>query len=120
MCLNIQNQREWLSMRSVLTGTAIISTCSQDLQRQEKCSDSCTRLVKAILVLVVVTDDQPGTIVFSAVRKKFDIATQTLPKPPAVQETAVNSNQCNNTTEKNLEACLRFSTHCRYNICNII
>ena len=36
-----------------------------------------------VLVLVpkVATDDQPGPIVFSAVTKKLDIATQTLCEP---------------------------------------
>ena len=63
----------------------------------------------------VATDDQPGPIVFLAVTKKFDIATQTLREPPAIQKTPVNSNQGNNTTEKILEASLRLSTHCKYN-----
>ena len=34
-----------------------------------------TRLVNPILVPTVATDDQPGPIVFSAVKNKFDIAT---------------------------------------------
>ena len=50
-----RNQRQWLSVPSLLPGTTMISTCStfqscrlnisDDLQRQGKCSDSCTRLV---------------------------------------------------------------------------
>ena len=88
---------------------------SKDSQRQVKCSDSCTRLVNPILVPTVATDDQPGPIVFSAITKKFDIATQTLHEAPAIQKTPVNSNQCNTTTENFLEASLRLSTHCKYN-----
>ena len=68
-------------------------------------------MVNPILVPVVATDDQPGPIVFSAVTKKFDIATQTLRAPPAMEKTPVNSNQANNTKEKILEASLRLSTH---------
>ena len=52
---------------------------------------------------------------FLAVTKNLDIATQTLSEPPAIQETPVNSNHGNNTTEKMLEASLRISTHCKYN-----
>ena len=52
---------------------------------------------------------------FLAVTKNFDIATQTLCEPPAIQETPVNSSHGNNTTEKMLEASLRISTHCKYN-----
>ena len=72
-------------------------------------------MVNPILVPAVATDDQPGPSVFSAVTKKFDIATQTLCEPPAKQKTPVNSNQGNNTTENFLEASLRLSTHCKYN-----
>ena len=72
-------------------------------------------MVNLILVPTVATDDQPGPIVFSAVTKKFDIATQTLHEPPAIQKTPVNSNQGNNTTEKIIEASLRLSTHCKCN-----
>ena len=53
------------------------------IYRQDKCSDSCTRLV--ILVPAVSTDDEPGPVVFFAVTKKFDIATQNLQIPPAVK-----------------------------------
>ena len=88
---------------------------SDDSQRQVKCNDSCTRLVNPILVPTVATDDQPGPIAFSAITKKFDIATQTLCEPPIIQKTPVNSNQGNNNTEKNLEASLSLSTHCTYN-----
>ena len=109
-------------MPSVLHGTTMISTCSTfqscrlnisgDLQRQGKCSDSCTRLVNPLLVPAVATDDQPGPFVFSAVTKKFDIATQNLQVPPVMQKKTkkqkqkqkklVNSNQSNYTTENNL------------------
>ena len=92
------------------------SGISEDPQRQNKCSDSCTRLVNQILVPVVVTDNQPGPVVFSAVTKKFDIATQTLRELPAKQKTPVNSNQGNNTPEKLLEASLTDYLH----IANII
>ena len=67
-------------------------------------------MVNPILVTTVDTDDQPRPIVFSAITKKFDIAT-----PPTIQRTPVNSNQGNNTTENILEASLRLSTHCKYN-----
>ena len=67
------------------------------------------------LVPTVATDEQPGRVVFSAVTKKFDIATQTLREPPIIRKTAVNSNQGNNTTEIILEASLKLSTNCKYN-----
>ena len=111
MCPGIQ--RQWLSMPSLLPGTINISTCShvlvrssisKDPKRQGKCSDSCTRLVNPILVLAVTTDDQPGPAVFLTVTKKFDIVTQTLCEPPAMQKSPVNNNQGNNTTvKKNLD-----------------
>ena len=51
----------------------------------------------------VATDDQPGSLVFLAVRKKFDIVTQNLQVPAAMQKkkkkTLVNSSQSNYTTE---------------------
>ena len=72
-------------------------------------------MINPILVPAVATDDQPVPIVFSAVTKKFDIATQTLREPPVMQKTPVNSNQGNNTTENILEASLGLSTHCKYN-----
>ena len=72
-------------------------------------------MVKPILVPAVATDDQPTPSEFSAVTKKFYIATQTLREPPAMQKTPVNSNQGNNVTEKILEAAFRLSTHCKYN-----
>ena len=64
-------------------------------------------MVNPILVSAVPTDDQPGPIVLLAITNKFGIATQTLREPPATQKTPINSNQGNNTTEKNLEASLR-------------
>ena len=57
-------------------------------------------IINPILVPAVITDDQPGPIVFSAVTKKFGIATQTLCEPPAMQKTPVNSNQGNSTAKK--------------------
>ena len=39
-----------------------------------------------ILVPAVATDDQPGPVVFLAVTKKCDIATQNLQVPPAMQK----------------------------------
>ena len=72
-------------------------------------------MVDPILVLAIAIDDQPGPSVFSAVTKKLDFATQTLRETPTMQKTPVNSNQGNNTTEKNLEASLRLSTHYKYN-----
>ena len=58
-----------------------------------------------ILVPAVATDDQPGPVVFLAVTKKFDIATQNLQVPPAMQKEkkpVVNSNHSNYTTENYL------------------
>ena len=46
----------------------------------------------------------------------IDNVTKTLCEPPAKQKPPVNSNQGNNTTEIMLEASLRISTHCKYNI----
>ena len=71
--------------RHVPTFQSCWSSISEDPQRQDNCSDSCTRLVNPILVPAVATDDQPGPVVFSAVTKKFDIATQTLREPPAIR-----------------------------------
>ena len=88
---------------------------SEDSQRQDKCSDNCTRLVNPILVPAVATNDQPQPIVFLAITKKFDIATQALREPLAMKKTPVNRNQGNNTTVKILEASLRLSTHCKHN-----
>ena len=64
------------------------------------------------MVPAVATDDQPGPPVFLAVTKKFDIITQNLKMPPAMQKksqqkkrkkkrkkTVVNSSQSNYTTE---------------------
>ena len=72
-------------------------------------------MVNPILVPAVATDDQPGPSVFWGVTKKSGIATQTLRQPPAMQKTPVNNNKGNNTTEKNVEASIRLSTHCKYN-----
>ena len=72
-------------------------------------------MVNPILVPAVSTDDQRGPVVFLAVTKKFNNATQTLREPPAIQKSSVNSNQGNNTKKKFLEASLRLSAHCKYN-----
>ena len=53
------------------------------------------------------SDGQPGPVVFLAVTKKCDIATQNLQVPPAMQKkrkekTVVNSNQSNYTRENYL------------------
>ena len=62
-----------------------------------------------ILVAAVATDDQPRPVVFLAVTKKFDIATQNFQVPSAMQKktkkekkTVVNSNQSNYTIENYL------------------
>ena len=44
------------------------------------------QISQPILVPTVATDDQPGPVVFVAVTKKFDIATQNLQMPPAMQK----------------------------------
>ena len=72
-------------------------------------------MVNQIEVSALATDDQSRRSVFSVATKKFDIATQTLCEPPAMQKAPVNSNQDNNTTQKNLEASLRLSGQCKYN-----
>ena len=124
MYLDIQNQRQWLSMPSLLLGATILSACSshllvlqveysQDPQRQGKC-DSCSRLVNQVLLPAIATDDQLGPFL-AITQKKFDIATRTLSEPPAMQKTAVNRNQGNNTIENFLEVSLRLSTHCKCN-----
>ena len=56
------------------------------IQRQGKCSDSCIQISQPILVPAVATDDQPRPVVFVAVAKKFDIVTQNLQVPPAMQK----------------------------------
>ena len=63
------------------------------------------QISQPILVPAVATDDQPGPVVFVAVTKKFDIATQNLQVPPAMQKKkkkVVNSSQSNYTTENYL------------------
>ena len=62
------------------------------------------QISQPILVPAVATDDQPGPLVFVAVTKKFDIATQNLQVPPAMQKkkNVVNSSQSNYTTENYL------------------
>ena len=61
------------------------------------------QISQPILVPAVATDDQPGPVVFLAVTKKFDIATQNLQVPPAMQKkNVVNSSQSNYTTENYL------------------
>ena len=62
------------------------------------------QISQPILVPAVATDDQPGPVVFVAVTKKFDIATQNLQVPPAMQKkkNVVNSSQSNYTTENYL------------------
>ena len=66
------------------------------------------QISQPILVPAVATDDQPGALVFLAVTNKFDIATQNLKVPPAMQKkkkkkkekkTVVNSSQTTYTTE---------------------
>ena len=44
------------------------------------------------VVPAVATDDQPGSIAFLAVIKKFDIATQNLQVPPAMQKKTKTKN----------------------------
>ena len=39
-----------------------------------------------ILVPAAATDGQPGLVVFLAVTKKYDVATQNLQVPPAMQK----------------------------------
>ena len=64
------------------------------------------QICQPILVAAVATDDQPRPVVFLAVTKKFDIATQNFQVPLAMQKkkkkTVVNSNQSNYTTENYL------------------
>ena len=112
MCLGIQKPEAMainafsLNWNNHYFYISIFQSCrlniSDGLQRQGKYSDSCTRLVNPILVPAVTTDDQPGPVVFLAVTKKLDIATQNIQVPPSMQKTAVNSNQGNNTTENYL------------------
>ena len=78
-------------MPSLLPGTTMISTCStfqscrlnvsDDLQRQGKCS-SCIRLVNPYWYILVPA----GPVVFLAVTKKCDVATQNLQVPPGMQK----------------------------------
>ena len=80
-----------------------------------------------ILVPAVATDDQPGPLVFVVVTKKFDIATQNLQVPPAMQKkTVVNSNQSNYTTENYLHIASMYNNYIKQwvsyseNICNVL
>ena len=66
-------------------------------------------------VLAKIRKGKTNTVIFSAITKKFDIATQTFRKSAAIQKTAVSSNQGNKTTEKNLEISLKLPAHCKYN-----
>ena len=85
-----------------------------------------------ILVPAVATDDQPGPVVFLAVTKKLDIATQKFQVPPAMQKkknpkkTVVNSNQSNYTTENYLHIASMYNNYIKQwvsyseNICNVL
>ena len=71
----------------MLPGTTMISTCStfqscrldirDYLQRQGKCNE-LYQTGQPILVPVAAIEDQPGSVAFLAVTKKFEIATQNL------------------------------------------
>ena len=67
------------------------------------------QISQPIVVPAVAIDDQPRPLVFLAVTKKFDIATQNLQVPPMQKrekekknKTVVNSSQSNYTTENYL------------------
>lgn len=83
-----------------------------NLQRQDKCSNSCTRLANPNWYLQLLQMNNQDPLFF---RLSFDIATRTLREPPIMRKTAVNSNQGNNTTEIILEASLKLLTNCKYN-----
>ena len=99
-----ENQKQLLSMPSLLTGTTMISTCStfqscrlnisDDLQRQGKCSDSCTRLVNPYWYLQLLQMTNQDVLYFW------------LSKPPSstccAKKTVVNTSQSNYTTENYL------------------
>ena len=107
------NQRQWLSMPSPLPGTKMISTCStfqscrlnisDSLQRQGKCSDSCTRLVNPYCYLQLLQVTNQGLLYFW-----LSLRNLTLPHKTSKyhllckRKQLVNSNQSNYTTENYL------------------
>ena len=109
-----ENQKQLLSMPSLLTGTTMISTCStfqscrlnisDDLQRQGKCSDSCTRLVNPYWYLQLLQMTYQDLLYFWLSLRNLTLSH----KPPSTTSYArkkkklVNSNQSNYTTENYL------------------
>ena len=109
-----RNQRQWLSVPSLLPGTTMISTCSTfqscrlnisgDLQRQGKCSDSCTRLVNPYWYLQLLQMTYQDLLYFWLSLRNLTLSH----KPPSTTSYArkkkklVNSNQSNYTTENYL------------------
>ena len=101
-------------MPSLLPGTTMISTCStfqscrlnisDDLQRQGKCSDSCTRLVNPYWYLQLLQMTYQDLLYFWLSLRNLTLSH----KPPSTTSYArkkkklVNSNQSNYTTENYL------------------
>ena len=113
-----RNQRQWLSVPSLLPGTTMISTCStfqscrlnisDDLQRQDKCSDSCTRLVNPYwyLQLLQMTNQDllyfwlsQTNLILPHKTSKYHLLCKNKKKE---KKTVVNSSQSNYTTENYL------------------
>ena len=101
-------------MSSLLPGTTMISTCSNfqscrlnisdDLQRQGKCSDSCTRLVNPYWYLQLLQMTYQDLLYFWLSLRNLTLSH----KPPSTTSYArkkkklVNSNQSNYATENYL------------------
>ena len=111
------NQRQWLSMPSLLHGITMISTCStfqscrlnisDDLQRQGKCSGSCTRLVNPQGYLQLLQMTNQDLLYFWLSLRNLTLPHKTfkyhrLCKNKYKQKTVVNSNQSHYTTENYL------------------
>ena len=115
MCLGIRKPEAMAINTFSLTWNTMISTCStfqscrldisDDLKRQGKCSDSCTRLVNPYWYLQVLQMTNQDLLYLWLTLRNFDIAIQNLQVSPAMQKKKkkiVNSNQSNYTTENYL------------------
>ena len=108
-------------MPSLLPGTTMISTCStfqscrlnisDDLQRQGKCSDSCTRLVNPYWYLQLLQMTNQDLLYFWLPRRnltlphkisKYHLYKKKKKKKKKRKKTVVNSSQSNYTTENYL------------------
>ena len=106
-----RNQRQWLSMPSLLSATTMISTCStfqscklnisDNLQRQGKCSDSCTRLVNPYWYLQLLQMTNQDLLYFWLSLRNLILPHKTSKYHLLCKKNVVNSNQIYNYATEN-------------------